>query len=154
MHLSPKPIKRLFAHIRVDSKGCSLYAKVWIIEWNAFDISQNISNVSAQHKFSKYVQSMAYSSRGASNVALKFRCSHLDEIYAINHTKSCQIDKFGAAGNENVHMSVLNGELWGMEQVHSGICELGQLWPQGENATFNAIIASRAFRESTHYAKM
>ena len=129
MHFSPKPIKRTFAHIRVDSKGCSLYAKVWILEWNVLDISQNISNVSAQHIFPKYVQSTAYSPRGASNVALKFRSNHLDEIYAINHTKSCQIDKFDAASNENVHISVLNGALWDMEQVHSGICELGQLWP-------------------------
>ena len=29
--------------------------------------------------------------------------------------------------NRNVHISVLNGALWDMEQVHSGICELGQL---------------------------
>ena len=29
--------------------------------------------------------------------------------------------------NRNVHISVLNGALWDMKQVHSGICELGQL---------------------------
>ena len=29
--------------------------------------------------------------------------------------------------NRNVHISVLNGALWDMEQVHSGICKLGQL---------------------------
>ena len=29
--------------------------------------------------------------------------------------------------NRNVHISVLNGALWDMEQVHSGIFELGQL---------------------------
>ena len=29
--------------------------------------------------------------------------------------------------NRNVHISVLNGALWDMEQVHSGICELGQI---------------------------
>ena len=29
--------------------------------------------------------------------------------------------------NRNVHISVLNGGLWDMEQVHSGICEWGQL---------------------------
>ena len=29
--------------------------------------------------------------------------------------------------NRNVHISVLNGGLWGMEQVHSGICEIGLL---------------------------
>ena len=29
--------------------------------------------------------------------------------------------------NRNVHISVLNGALWGMQQVHSGIFELGQL---------------------------
>ena len=28
--------------------------------------------------------------------------------------------------NRNVHISVLNWALWHMEQVHSGICELGQ----------------------------
>ena len=26
-----------------------------------------------------------------------------------------------------MHISVLNGALWGMEHVHCGICELGQL---------------------------
>ena len=30
--------------------------------------------------------------------------------------------------NKNVHISVLNGALWDMEQVHSGICELGQFF--------------------------
>ena len=29
--------------------------------------------------------------------------------------------------NKNVHISVLTGSLWDMEQVHYGICELGQL---------------------------
>ena len=29
--------------------------------------------------------------------------------------------------NRNVHISVLNGALWDMEQVYSGICELGHL---------------------------
>ena len=29
--------------------------------------------------------------------------------------------------NINVHISVLNGALQGMDQVHSGICELAQL---------------------------
>ena len=28
---------------------------------------------------------------------------------------------------QNVHISVPNGALWDMEEVHSGICELGQL---------------------------
>ena len=28
--------------------------------------------------------------------------------------------------NRSVHISVLNGALWDMEQVNSGICELGQ----------------------------
>ena len=32
--------------------------------------------------------------------------------------------------NRHVHMSVLNGVLWDMEQVHSGICEIGQLWAE------------------------
>ena len=30
--------------------------------------------------------------------------------------------------NINMHISVLNGTLWDMEQVHSGICELGHLF--------------------------
>ena len=30
--------------------------------------------------------------------------------------------------NRNVHISVPNGALWEMEQVHSGICELGQFY--------------------------
>ena len=29
--------------------------------------------------------------------------------------------------NRNVHISVLNGASWEMEQVHSGICEIGLL---------------------------
>ena len=33
--------------------------------------------------------------------------------------------------NRNVHISVLNGGLWDMEQVHSGICEWGQLVGKG-----------------------
>ena len=41
-HLSPKPIKHLIAHIRVDSKRPSLFAEVRIIQSNALDISQNI----------------------------------------------------------------------------------------------------------------
>ena len=28
--------------------------------------------------------------------------------------------------NRNMHISVLNGALWDMEQAHSGICEIGQ----------------------------
>ena len=35
------------------------------------------------------------------------------------HIPQCSIQ------NRNVHISVLNGALWDMEQVHSGICELG-----------------------------
>ena len=30
--------------------------------------------------------------------------------------------------NRNVHISVLNGALWDLEQVHSGICEIGLLY--------------------------
>ena len=37
------------------------------------------------------------------------------------HIPQCSIQ------NRNVHISVLNGALWDMEQVHSGICELGGL---------------------------
>ena len=37
------------------------------------------------------------------------------------HIPQCTIQ------NRNVHISVLNSALWDMEQVHSGICELGQL---------------------------
>ena len=35
------------------------------------------------------------------------------------HIPQCSIQ------NKNVHISVLNGALWYMEQVRSGICELG-----------------------------
>ena len=38
------------------------------------------------------------------------------------HIPQCSIQ------NRNVHISVLNGALWDMEQVHSGICEIGLLW--------------------------
>ena len=34
------------------------------------------------------------------------------------HTPQCSIQ------NRNVHISVLSGALWDMEQVHSGICEI------------------------------
>ena len=37
------------------------------------------------------------------------------------HIPQCSIQ------NANVHMPVLDGALWDMEQVHSWICELGQL---------------------------
>ena len=30
----------------------------------------------------------------------------------------------------NVHISVLNGALWEMEQLHCGICELGEFRSQ------------------------
>ena len=39
--------------------------------------------------------------------------------------------------NRNVHISDLNGALWDMEQVHSGICELGQLYLHTENPGHN-----------------
>ena len=35
------------------------------------------------------------------------------------HIAQCSIQ------SRNVHISVLNGALWDMEQVHSGICEIG-----------------------------
>ena len=41
------------------------------------------------------------------------------------HIPQCTIQ------NRNVHISVLNGALWDMEQVHCGICEIGLLWPWG-----------------------
>ena len=37
------------------------------------------------------------------------------------HIPQCSIQ------NRNVHISVLNGALWDMEQVHSEICEIGLL---------------------------
>ena len=37
------------------------------------------------------------------------------------HIPQCSIQ------NRNVHISVLTGALWNVEQVHAGICELGQL---------------------------
>ena len=42
-------------------------------------------------------------------------------INLITHIPQCSIQ------NRNVHISVLNGTLWDTEQVHSGVCELGQL---------------------------
>ena len=46
------------------------------------------------------------------------------------HIPQCSIQ------NRNVHISVLNGALWDMEQVHSGICELCQL-PDVSEVTLN-----------------
>ena len=40
--------------------------------------------------------------------------------------------------NQNVHISVLNGALWDMEQEHSGICELGQYKYQGSSLDVSA----------------
>ena len=37
------------------------------------------------------------------------------------HIRQCSIQ------NRNVHIPVLNGAFWEMEQMHSGICEIGQL---------------------------
>ena len=37
------------------------------------------------------------------------------------HISQCSIK------NRNVHIAVLNGALWDMEQVHYGICEIGPL---------------------------
>ena len=39
----------------------------------------------------------------------------------LSHIPQCSIQK------RNVHISVLNGALWDMEQVHSRICEIGLL---------------------------
>ena len=36
------------------------------------------------------------------------------------HISQCSIQ------NRNVHISALNGALWDMEKVNSGICELGK----------------------------
>ena len=41
------------------------------------------------------------------------------------HIPQCTIQ------NRNVHISVLNGALWDMEQMHGEICELGQLKDSG-----------------------
>ena len=38
------------------------------------------------------------------------------------HIPQCPIQ------NRNMYISVLNGALWEIEQVHSGICEVGQLF--------------------------
>ena len=38
----------------------------------------------------------------------------------LSHIPQCTIQ------NRNVHISVLNGALWDMGQVHCGICEIGQ----------------------------
>ena len=46
------------------------------------------------------------------------------------HIPQCSIQ------NRNVHISVLNGALWDMEQVPSGICELGQLNAHGIRVLF------------------
>ena len=43
------------------------------------------------------------------------------------HIPQCSIQNRNVHMNRNVHISVMNGALWDMEQVHSGICELGQL---------------------------
>ena len=60
------------------------------------------------------------------------------------HIPQCSIQ------NRNVHISVLNGALWDMEQVHSGICEIGLLlvivrlsdsWWRHQMETFFALLA-------------
>ena len=47
------------------------------------------------------------------------------------HIPECSIQ------NRNMHISVLNGAFWDMEQVHSGISELGQLLGTKQKHTEN-----------------
>ena len=47
----------------------------------------------------------------------------------LSHIPQCSIQ------NRNGHISVLNEALWDMEQAHSGICELGQLYTQHAQMT-------------------
>ena len=49
---------------------------------------------------------------------LDFFTNHIIHLF---HIPQCSIQ------NRNVHISVLNGALWHMEQMHSGICEVSQL---------------------------
>ena len=48
------------------------------------------------------------------------------------HIPQCTIQ------NRNVHISVLNGALWDMEQVHCGICEIGLLQVQDIDLIMNS----------------
>ena len=48
--------------------------------------------------------------------------------------------------NRNLHIHVLNGALWGMEQVHAGICEIGLLsdslwWQRNSLKPYTSLIA-------------
>ena len=60
----------------------------------------------------------------------------------LSHILQCPIQ------NQNVHISVLNGALWDMEQVHYGICKLSQLvilwniWVYFFNFTLNHLLSS------------
>ena len=40
---------------------------------------------------------------------------------------TCSISHNASIQNRNVHLYVMNGALWDMELMHSGICELGHL---------------------------
>ena len=51
--------------------------------------------------------------------------------------------------NRNVHISVLNGAFWDMEQVHSGICELGQV--QGHKGTISNRHAFKFWKSNLDY---
>ena len=53
----------------------------------------------------------------------------------LSHIPQCTIQ------NRNVHISVLNGALWDMGQVHCGICESGQLELHlfGTNSLINSM---------------
>ena len=50
------------------------------------------------------------------------------------HIPQCSIQ------NRDVHISVLNGALWDMEQVHSGICKLGQLYKKSQEDGWLSIV--------------
>ena len=65
------------------------------------------------------------------------------------HNPQCTIQ------NRNVHISVLSGALWDMEQEHCEICELGQL--QGASRIHGPIlerISNRAQMTHLYVSKL
>ena len=66
---------------------------------------------------------------------------------------ACSISHNALFRNRNVHISVLSGPLWGMKQVHSGICELGQFhrgvkWLLVNWSCWSRIVSRNTFNRS------
>ena len=61
------------------------------------------------------------------------------------HIPKCSIQ------NRDVHISVLNGALWDMEQVHSGICKIGLFISECEDNVWTGVSTFFADSDLCHH---